>query len=395
MRFQLKAMTPAGRVESLALQARDEAGARQQLEARGYTVLRVRERAGLGLRLWRKEAFPVVQFSQELIVLLKAGLPLVDAIDTLAEKHGAGAARGVLESIAAVLREGRPLSAALEQASGVFSALYVATVRASEKTSDLAQALSRYVAYQERVDMVRRRVSNASIYPLLLLGVGLLVSLFLLLYVVPRFSHIYEDRGADLPLLSQALLAWGRVADGHAGLVLGMLGALVIAVIYAARQPAVRLAVHGALWRLPATGERLKLYQLARFYRTVGMLLGGGMPLVTSLEMCAQLLHPVVRAPLSGAIRSVAEGRSVSESMQSQGLTTPVALRMLAVGERGGNMAEMMERIAAFHDEEMTRWVERFTRLFEPALMTAIGLVIGTIVILMYMPIFELAGSLR
>jgi general secretion pathway protein F len=395
MRFELKAMTPAGRVESLSLQARDEAGARQQIEARGYTVLRVRARSGLALLRRRSEGFPVVQFSAELIVLLQAGLPLVDAIDTLAEKHAAAASRSVLEGIAAVLREGRPLSAALEQFSDVFSPLYVATVRASEKTSDLAQALSRYIAYHERVDAVSRRVVNASLYPMLLLGVGALVSLFLLLYIVPRFSHIYEDRGVDLPMLSQLLLAWGRVADGNAGLILGVLAAGAVGLVYAVRRPDVRLALQNALWRLPATGERLKLYQLARFYRTVGMLLGGGMPLLGSLEMCAQLLHPAVRAPLAGAIRSVAEGRPVSESMHTQGLTTPVALRMLAVGERGGNMAEMMERIAAFHDEEMTRWVDRFTRLFEPALMTAIGLVIGTIVVLMYMPIFELAGSLR
>ena len=393
MRFELRAMTPAGRVESLEVQARDEAAAREQLESRGYTVLRVRSRAGLAWLSRSGEGFPVVQFSQELIVLLEAGLPLVDAVDTLGEKHTAPSSKRVLARIAAVLREGRALSVALEELSGVFPPLYVATVRASEKTSDLARALSRYVVYQERVDLVRRRVVNASLYPALLLGVGGLVTLFLLLYVVPRFGQIYADRGTDLPLLSRVLLSWGKLVGGNEVLVLGTLGVVFAAAVYAVRQPALRLAVLNALWRLPATGRRMKLYQLARFYRTTGMLLGGGMPLVSALELCGQLLHPAVRAALAGAIRSIAEGRPVSESMERQGLTTPVALRMLAVGERGGNMAEMMERIAAFHDEELTRWVDRFTRLFEPALMTAIGLVIGTIVVLMYMPIFELAGA--
>ena len=139
----------------------------------------------------------------------------------------------------------------------------------------------------------------------------------------------------------------------------------------------------------------MKLYQLARFYRTTGMLLRGGMPLVAALDMAADLLHPALRARLAAARRSISEGKPVAASLEENDLTTPVALRMLAVGERGGNMGEMMDRAASFHDEEISRWIEWFTRLFEPILMAVIGLVIGAIVILMYMPIFELAGNLQ
>jgi general secretion pathway protein F len=139
----------------------------------------------------------------------------------------------------------------------------------------------------------------------------------------------------------------------------------------------------------------MKLYQLARFYRTTGMLLRGGMPLVGSLDMAAGLLHPALRERLAAARRAITEGKPVAASLDEHGLTTPVALRMLAVGERGGNMGEMMDRAAAFHDEEIARWIEWFTRLFEPILMAVIGLIIGAIVILMYMPIFELAGNLQ
>jgi len=395
MRFELRTMTAAGIIETLALEAPDETSVREQLAARGCTVLRLRARAAARWTLpGRRARFPLEQFSQELIVLLRAGLPLVETIETLAEKHS-GAARGVMAGLVAALREGRPFSAALERCGATFPALYVATVRASEKTSDLAQALSRYLAYHSSLEAVRRRVMNASLYPLLLGGVGVLVTAFLMLYVVPRFAHIYEDRGAGLPLLSQVLLGWGKAVDGHAGLVVGILLAVLAALVFAATRPALRAAALDALWRAPAIGERMKLYQLARFYRTVGMLLAGGLPLVSALEMCAGLLHEGVRASLAAAVRGVAEGRPLSECMEREGLTTPVALRLLAVGERGGNMGDMMERIAAFHDDEMARSVERFTRLFEPLLMAAIGLVIGTIVVLMYMPIFELAGSLR
>ena len=125
------------------------------------------------------------------------------------------------------------------------------------------------------------------------------------------------------------------------------------------------------------------------------MLLRGGTPLPTALQMGAELLHPLLRARLAKASQAVNEGRPVSEAMETNGLTTTIALRMLAVGEKSGNMGEMMEQIAAFHDEEISRWIDWFVRLFEPLLMAAIGLVIGGIVILMYMPIFELAGSLK
>ena len=165
--------------------------------------------------------------------------------------------------------------------------------------------------------------------------------------------------------------------------------------IYAFRLPAFRKRIGDSLWRLPSIGERLKVYQLARFYRTIGMLLRGGMPLPRALDMGAELLHPLLRDRLAAANQAISEGRGVSASLEAQGLVTPVALRMLAVGEKSGNMGEMLEQVAAFHDEELARWVDWFTRLFEPILMAIIGLVIGVIVVLMYMPIFELAGNIQ
>ena len=393
MRFELKAVGPDGSIEALEFQAPDEASAVQSLEKRGYTVLSVRARRAWSAA-WRRNArFPVALFSQELRALVQAGLPLVESIDTLAQKERNGEWRGLLERVAAALRQGQALSAALEQFPRSFDPLYVATVRAAERTSDLAPALARYVGYANQIEAIRKRVVNASIYPLLLIGVGGLVSLFLLFYVVPRFGRIYEERGSDLPLFSRWLLAWGQAVDAHGALVLAALAALLAAAAYILRASRERIA--SALWRLPAIGERLKVYQLARFYRTIGMLVRGGMPLVSALETSAGLLHPVLRGRLAAAGAAIAEGRKLSESMETHGLTTPVAARLLAVGEQGGNIGEMLESIAAFHDEEMARWVDWFTRLFEPLLMAAIGLVIGAIVILMYMPIFELAGNLQ
>ena len=391
MRFELKAIGPGGDVEAVDFRAPDEATAVQALEGRGYTVLSVRSRRnflqGSGQR------FPLVLFSQELRALLAAGLPLVESVDTLAQKERDQEWRAVLEGISKALKQGQPLSAALEQYPRGFGPLYIATVRAAERTSDLAPSLARYIAYATQLEAIRKRVVNAAIYPMLLIAVGGMVALFLLLYVVPRFGKIYAERGADLPLFSRWLLAWGQAVDQHGLLVLGVLAALIAAAIYLLRT--YRAKFTDFLWRLPALGERLKVYQLARFYRTIGMLVRGGTPLVAALETSGELLHPLLRERLALASRAIAEGQRFSAAMEANGLTTPVAARLLAVGESGGNIGEMLENIAAFHDEEMARWVDWFTRLFEPLLMALIGLVIGIIVILMYMPIFELAGGLQ
>ena len=395
MQFRLKAIGPGGGIELIDFQAPDAATARDHIEGRGYTVLSVRPRRSLALWKGGSERFPVVLFSQELRVLLAAGLPLLEAIETLAQKQPRPAFRTMLERIAGALREGRSLSWALEQSPGAFPALYIATVRAAERTSDLPAALERYTANATQLDAIRRRVINASIYPALLLAVGGLVTAFLLVYVVPRFAHVYEERGGNLPLFSRLLFGWGHAVERHGWLVLAVVAALLAAAIYALRRPELRARLAMLAWRVPAIQARLKLYQLSRFYRSVGMLLRGGVPLVTALGMASELLHPILRARLATASQAISEGHSVSRSMEENGLTTPVALRMLAVGEKGGNMGEMLESIALFHDEELARWVDWFTRLFEPLLMAAIGLVIGVIVILMYMPIFELAGSLQ
>jgi general secretion pathway protein F len=308
MRFELKAIGPGGAVEALDFQAPDEVTAVRQVEGRGYTVLSVRAKGSLGLP-WRRggERFPVALFSQELRVLLNAGLPLPEAIDTLAQKEKRGDWRGIIERLVEVLREGQTFSSALEEFPQIFSPLYVATVRSSEKTSDLAPALGRYVAYAaqargdqeargERLDLPHaphRGGRDREPVPAA--------------YVVPRFGRIYEERGSALPLFSAPASHWGKRGRPHAPVVLSVLGGLILLGVYALRLANVRTAIGDALWRLPALGERLKMYQLRRFYRTIGMLLRGGTPLVAALDMGGELLHPLLRERLARASQAIRE----------------------------------------------------------------------------------------
>ena len=396
MQFQVKALRESTEVEWVMLDAADESEAIRQAESRGYRVLAAKAGSGSWLGgVLRRRSFPLLLFSEELLVLLKAGLPLTDALDSLGERERNAQAKAVLDQLRARLQEGLPLSAALQSEPAAFPPLYVATVRASERTGDLVEALSRFVSYQTRLDKVRNKLLSASIYPALLVGAGGLVTLFLMFYVVPRFSRIYEDLGSKLPTFSVWLLDWGRFIEGYGAGVAAALAVVAAAVFLWLRTPAARRRVEGALWRVPAIGERMRIYHLSRFYRMVGMLLRSGMPAVPALQMASGLLHPVLRVPVAAAWKSISEGRAASESLERHGMTTPIALRMRVVGERSGALGAMMEQIAVFHDEEVSRWVDWFTRLFEPLLMAFIGLVIGGIVVLMYMPIFELAGSIQ
>jgi general secretion pathway protein F len=396
MRFWVKALRDSEEIVSFALDAADEVDAARQARAGGYSVLALRRAANWNLTLTRgKSRFPLGLFNQELLALLGAGLTLVESIEGLAEKETHAPTRALLDRLSERLKQGRTLSQAMSEVPQAFPVLYVSTVRATERTGDLPDALRRYAAYDAQLEAVRKKVVSASIYPVLLILAGALVLLFLLGYVVPKFSYVYEDIQGNLPLLSQWLLELGRFIEAHGFAMLIVLALGGFALYRWASAPTARRWIGEKLWRIPAVGERMRLYQLARFYRTLGMLLRGGTPVVPALDMAAGLLAPTLRPSLARARESIREGRAISEAMSANGLTTAVALRMLRVGERSGRMDEMMERIAGFLDDEIARWVEWFTRLFEPLLMAFIGVVIGLIVVLMYLPVFELAGSIQ
>ncbi|MDP3538816.1 MAG: type II secretion system F family protein [Azonexus sp.] len=339
--------------------------------------------------------FPLPLFTRQMLSLLKAGLTVVEGLETLAAQDQGSVTSDVLGSLLASLREGQSLSAALQRHPEAFPDLYVATVKASERTGDMPEALQRYIVFHEKLADLKKKIVSAAIYPVLLMSVGAIVTLFLLGYVVPRFALVFADSGRDPEGLSSLLFAWGGFINNHAaglgvGLLLGIAGVVGLLSL-----PAVRAALGRSAWRVPGLGERIRLVFLARFYRTSGMLLRAGIPLKTTLGMVADILPAALRDGLQRAIADIEQGQPFSKAAERNGLTTPVAMRMIAVGERSGQLGDMMEAVATFYDEEINNLVDTFTRLFEPLLMTIIGGIIGGIVLLLYMPIFELAGNFQ
>ncbi|HSV70547.1 MAG TPA: type II secretion system F family protein [Methylibium sp.] len=380
---------------SLTVEASDAVEAQRRAEAEGCAVLVVRplrSRRGFAAAAG---GFPLLQFNQSLLILLQAGLSIVEAIETLTERETRDDARQVLARVREQLGSGLSFSAALEAQPAVFPPLYVASVRANEKTGALVEAIERFIAYRAQAELMRRRVVSASIYPAMILAVGLLVIAFLLLYVVPRFSLVFQDLGERVPLMSRLLLEWGRFAHAHGVELLAAGGLGAAAVAWALAQPAVRAALFRQVQRIPRIGEWVRIYQLARFYRALGMLQRAGIPILAALDMVNGLLPPGLQPALAAARRDIGAGRSVSQAFEAQGLTTAVSLRLLRVAERSGQLGAMLEKSAVFHDEDIAQAIDWFVRLFEPLLMIVIGIVIGGVVLLMYAPIFELAGSLQ
>ncbi|WP_229006838.1 type II secretion system F family protein [Methylophilus sp. Leaf408] len=391
MRYQAKVLN-GSLLTMVELQADDEQDAYAQLKSKGLLPVSLQLDKSGKTRL-KKEAFPLALFSQELLALLHSGLNLVEAIEALSlrQDHTRAVLQGILQS----LQQGKSFSAALERQPEVFPPLYFATVKAAERTGDLGNALSRYIAYDNQVSLLKKKIISASIYPMLLIIVGGLVIAFLMGFVVPKFSSVYEGTGADLPWMSQMMLQWGTLISQHGETMLAILVGGIIGLILVFQTPSMRQAMVRAIWRIPAVGAKLQLYQLARFYRTLGMLLAGGTPIMTAIDSLGGLLDSSMALSLQQAQTMISQGQPLSHAFKTAGMTTPIGERMLLVGERGGNVAQMMDSIAGFYDEELARWIDWFTKLFEPLLMLFIGLVIGVVVLLLYMPIFELAGQIQ
>ncbi len=396
MKYRAKVMRPQLGLVSLEVVAGSSQDAYAQMVAQGYAVLSISPVFSLtGFPSLFPPKFPLLMFSQKFLVLMGAGMTQIEAIKTILDEGDDVATSNVIKEIATGLYEGKSLSAAMEKFPVEFPRLYIEMIRSSERTGDIGESLKQYIKYRNQIDSIRKKIINASIYPAILLTAGLIVSMFLLFYVVPKFSLIYQDIGHDLPFFSRLLMNFGNFCNDNVSLVLGAMLGLVFSLILASKRPTVRAWLLKQLKRVPTVGHQVHIYQLSLFYRTISMLLKGGLHILPTIDMVGGVLESNLKSNLILAKQSIYEGGAASASFERFGLTTPIALSLLRVGEKTGRLGDMSEYIANYYDEQTARWVEWFTKLFEPVLMSVIGIVIGLIVVMMYFPIFELAGSLQ
>ena len=327
-------------------------------------------------------------------MLLDAGLVLVEAVETLRDKAAPGIKRQVMSDLLASMYQGNSLSKALQLKPEVFPSLLIATVASSEHSGQLSVALRRYHHFEAHLEAVKKRVSGALMYPMVVLSVGALILVFLLFFVIPRFAAVF-DAVADLPATARLMVWWGDLVQTQGNLLLTGLVLAVGGLVRLLRSAAFKQRAARLLWKIPSLGAQRTLFVLARFYRTAGMLLMGGMPVVTAVALSGALLPAERQADLRHAMTDIQAGQPLSTSLARHQLTTAVAERLLRVGEQSGELAAMCERIAQFHDEALERAIELFSKVFEPLLMLVVGGLIGLIVFMLYMPIFELAGSIQ
>lgn len=396
MRFKARVFDPDRAIATeLALNAASESAVRERVAADGLVVLDVRPERGLALRSSHAGHTGIRIFCIEVAALLRAGLSLPEAIGSLAVRSQSADAelhRRLLERLMA----GARFSDALEQVSERFPAILVAAVRASERTSRVADALEEFARYDEAIDALRRRAINAAVYPGMVVGFGFLVSLFLLGYVVPRFARIYETTTATASAATRLLLQVGLLIDAHRLLIAFALLALTCLVLWLSSRSEFRERAAALLTRSGPLRRIARDYQLARITQALAMLLRGGYPLPDAMRLARALaVRSDLARGLDAALIEVTEGRLLSQAWGAHGLGGEFDRRLLQAGERTGELGTVFDAISKAYSRDVETEMERASRLIEPALLMAVALVIGLIVVLMYMPIFDLAGTLQ
>lgn len=398
--FDIVGVAQAGAIRTFRVPAVDAESATQLAQREGLRVLSCKPRsAGLfGSRnaiKARSANLDIALFAHELGALLDAGLGIIEGIETLSEKERSSETSRILGRLIRALKEGQNLSAAMRDRPDVFPQLLIATISASEQTGDMAAALRRYSSNFETLRGIRSKAIGAAVYPLMLLGVGAVVVLFLLGVVVPKFSTLIESSRGELPVASMLLISIGKAINLHPKFSGGVVIGLLLSLVWTIRSAWLAHWNLPILEKIPLIGKLIRMFRHAQFYRTSGMLIEGGISAVRAFEMCSSLLGPDDHQKLLRAVAAMREGCAIGTALQVAGLADPVALRMLTVAQRTGQLAEILTRIATFQENTLARATEVATRLFEPILMLFIGLIIGAIVVLMYLPIFDIASSLQ
>jgi general secretion pathway protein F len=393
MLFEARLFDPSTRTVQLRqLHATDEPAARALLAGEGATVLALQPSRARPKREEPTQRHDLALLCRELRALLQAGLSVVEALDALGAAAGSDS---IYQRLLARLREGKALSTAMQDVGG-FPPLLVASVRASERTSDLTHALDAYLRFDDMVGALRRKVISAALYPALVVGLGGLIAIFLLLVVIPRFAALYgESAAADVSVATRALLAFSATLSERPWLMPMVLFGLVALLAWAGtgsrpRQAGAWLVAHWT-W----LGRQVAHFEYARLFEALALLVHGGYSLHEALGVCLTLANGRSHEKLVQARQRIEQGASASAGFGSAGLTDAVTERLIRAGERGGDFDRVLRAIAERHRQTFETFVERATRIVEPVLLLGVALMVGSMVVLLYMPVFDIAASVR
>ncbi|HKA35710.1 MAG TPA: type II secretion system F family protein [Thermoanaerobaculia bacterium] len=399
--FRAKVGWPDGSVAEEAIQAPDLAAARTEVERRGGHVFEIRREGGLSFSGRRRRRGHVKMrdfliFNQELIALLKAGLPVLHSFELLLERQESAVLRRVLADIRERVNAGAAISDAFAEQGDLFPRLYWTSLKAGEKSGEIESVLRRYVKYQRTIMALTRKVISTLVYPAILIALSIGLIAILMTVVIPRFQEFFGDFKAELPLLTVVVIGTAGFLREH---ILVLLAGLVVGGFFASRW---LKSPRGASWgdkmilKLPVVGGIFRRFSISQFTRSLATLLGGGTPLVPALENAAVAIgNRHVSAQIADVIPRVREGGELWKALESTGIFTNLTIEMVKVGEASGALEEMLSSVSEFYDEEIDLLLARVISFVEPAILVIMGGVIMTILLSVYLPIFRLMSQIK
>jgi len=394
--FVITALNDRGQPLRQVERADSERDLRERFLSQGYLVQSVRAQGGWGERRRGKVAVDkFLIFNQQFLTLVKAGLPILRALELLETRARDPRLEAMLGRVRTRVQSGDLLSRAFAQEPAV-PELYTTTLMAGEKSGSLEEVLGRYLQYQRMALSLRRKITSSLIYPAVLMTMVLAVMTFLVTYVVPQFAALYASLDAQLPTITLIVLNLGLAVQRQFPYLAGGVVAAVAVLIYLARQEKVSLLLDGLVLRLPLLGELYWKYQVAMLCRTLSTLLQGGLPVVQGLETAATALRsPRLRQGLRATVREVREGEAVSAGLGRHKVVPRLAVEMVEVGEGTGALPQMLASVAEFFDEDLANAMTAVLALIEPAILIVVGSVVALILISLYLPIFSLGARMQ
>lgn len=397
--FVCKVADASGRVSSQVEIAQNVGEARQKLSDRGLYVYSVRARIGLlGRSLGRRQERAVKSgdfliFNQQFNTLVKAGLPILKALDLLAERAASPRLRPTLVDVRNRVREGASLSEALEQQGG-FPKVYVTAVLAGEKSGNLTGVLDYYIAYQKVSTGIKKKLIATLVYPVILISLASVIVTYLVTYVVPQFAKLYSDMQIQLPAVTRLLVTLTVTYRPYIAAAIALFVVAVVSVLLWSRSDRGGLVMDRLKLKLPIVGDTWIKFQVAQFCRTLSTLLAGGTPLVGALATAADSVRSrLISGGIKGASELVRDGQSLHKALASTGLMPAMGLEMIEVGEASGALSPMLGSIAEFYEEETNLRLATLIAVVEPAILVFMAFVIAFILISLYLPIFSFSAG--
>jgi type IV pilus assembly protein PilC len=402
--FVLKYADTRGEIHQQVASAGSEKELRDRYTQQGFLIYSIKTKRAIGLSadtgglLPKRKKLNVEKFlifNQQFVTLIRAGLPILKALDLLADRLTDPKLGPYVKAVRDEVRTGTLLSDAFRM-QGIFPKIYVTSVMAGEKSGSLAEVLDRFITYQKLALAVKKKVLVSLMYPSVLIFLTLCLMVFLVTYVVPNFAQLYTSMQAQLPTVTVVLIAIGTTARNYILLVFAGIVALILLYRYWSKKESARTRIDSVKLRVPLLGDIWVKYQVAQFSRVLSTLLTGGIPLVQGLETASDSLGtPLLRKALDKASKMVREGQALSGSLKSTGIFPPLAIDMIEVGESTGALPVMLTSVAEFYEEDVNTRMAAALSLIEPAIMIFMGCFVAFVLIALYLPIFSLADTIR